>query len=306
MATDADQTIAAPRVLLTGASSQIGVFAIPRLVEAGFHVLAISRSGKPASFPAIRQVDWLTEREAVQASITYQYLLSAGPMEVARRYLAGNGQLDAAVVFSSSSVESKQDSADPGEREQIQSMLALESELMQSARNRGVRLVILRPTLIYGCGLDTNISRLASWARRFGFIPINANADGLRQPVHADDLAAVAIKAMLSEAQLPPVLSLAGGETLSYADMAARIFKASGRPARLLRLPERLFVLLVNTVKLFWPGSGINGEMVRRQQVDLVFDDRQARELLGYQPRAFEPGADDFALPQLPDDWQAG
>jgi nucleoside-diphosphate-sugar epimerase len=306
MATDTDQTIAAPRVLLTGASSQIGVFAIPRLVEAGFHVLAISRSGKPASFPDFGPVDWLTEREAVQASIRYQYLLSAGPMEVARRYLAGNGQLDAAVVFSSSSVESKQDSADPGEREQIQGMLALESELMQSARSRGVRLVILRPTLIYGCGLDTNISRLAGWARRFGFIPINTNASGLRQPVHADDLAAVAIKAMLSEAQLPPVLPLAGGETLSYAEMAARIFKAYGRPARLLRLPEKLFVLLVNTVKLFRPGSGINGEMVRRQRVDLVFDDHQARELLGYKPRAFEPGVEDFALPQLRDDRQAG
>ncbi|MBT8076139.1 MAG: NAD(P)-dependent oxidoreductase, partial [Gammaproteobacteria bacterium] len=203
MATDTDQTIAAPRVLLTGASSQIGVFAIPRLVEAGFHVLAISRSGKPASFPDFGPVDWLTEREAVQASISYQYLLSAGPMEVARKYLAGNEQLRAAVVFSSTSVESKQDSADLAEREQIQSMLALESELIQSVQSRNIKLVILRPTLIYGCGLDTNISRLAGWARRFGFIPVNGRASGLRQPVHADDLAAVAITAMLHKAKLP-------------------------------------------------------------------------------------------------------
>lgn len=291
---------------MTGASSQIGIFAIPRLVKAGFQVYAISRSGKPESFPDFSEVDWLTGQEAAQSALKYQYLLSAGPLELARKYLAENGQLKAAVVFSSSSVESKQNSGDPREKEQIRHMLALESELMQSARSGAAKLVILRPTLIYGCGLDTNISLLANWARRFGFIPISGSAGGLRQPVHADDLAAVAIKALLFEAELPPVLALCGGETLTYADMAARIFKAFGRTERLLRLPEWLFVALVNTLKLFRPGSGINSEMVRRQQLDMVYDDHQARELLGYSPRTFEPRAEDFILPQLQSDQQAG
>jgi len=37
--------------------------------------------------------------------------------------------------------------------------------------------------------------------------------------------------------------------------------------------------------------------MVRRQGKDLVFDDRQARELLGYSPRAFRPRVEDFRRP---------
>jgi hypothetical protein len=65
----------------------------------------------------------------------------------------------------------------------------------------------------------------------------------------------------------------------------------------LLHLPQWLFVLAVNFGKLFMASGGINAEMVRRQRLDLVFDDRQARESLGYNPRPFKPQAEDFGLP---------
>jgi len=65
----------------------------------------------------------------------------------------------------------------------------------------------------------------------------------------------------------------------------------------LLHLPQWLFVLIVNLAGTFKPTGGINSEMVRRQRFDLVFDDRQARNLLNYDPRPFAPGAQDFSLP---------
>ena len=298
MATGTDQAINTPRLLLTGASSQIGVFAIPRLLRAGFHVLAVSRKGKPAHFPAFERVEWLSETEAVQASETCQYLLSAGPLELAQQFLASGEQFQTAVVFSSSSVETKQESNNPLERNQVKGMLARESELRSLAEHGALKLVLFRPTLIYGCGLDTNISRLANWIRRYGFMPVNGRAVGLRQPVHADDLAAVAVTAMLSKDVLPPVLVLTGGETLSYSTMVSKIFTALGKPVRMVRLPEWLFVLLVNLASLFIRG-GVNSEMVKRQQLDLVFDDRQARGLLGYDPRPFTPIEGDFSLPDI-------
>ncbi len=178
MATGTDQTIETPAVLLTGASSQVGVFAIPRLLRAGFRVLAVSRKGKPQGFPKFRQVAWLSESDAVQTSQSCRYLLSAGPLELAQRFLSTGRQFQIVVVFSSSSVETKQKSENPAERSQIRGMLALESELRRTAQTRGLKLVIFRPTLIYGCGLDTNISRLANWIRRFGFIPVSGQAAG--------------------------------------------------------------------------------------------------------------------------------
>jgi len=299
MAVDTDQAINSRGVLLTGASSQIGVFAIPRLVHAGFRVIAVSRNGKPKAFPSFKKVEWLNVSDAIEAAENCQFLLSAGPLELAMKFLVSCGQFQKAVVFSSSSVETKQDSDNPAEKEQIQGMVKLESELRSFSDNIGLPLVIFRPTIIYGCGMDTNISRMASLISRFGFMPVNGKAAGLRQPVHADDLAKAAIAAMLCKDDLPQVLNLTGGDTLSYSDMVSKIFEALDKPVRLLHLPQPLFVLLVNIASNFKSMGGINSEMVKRQRLDLVFDDRQARQLLDYNPRPFTPVTRDFSLPEF-------
>ena len=299
MAVDTDQAIKTREVLLTGASSQIGFFALPRLVSAGFRVLAVSRKGKPEAFPCFEQVEWLSESDALEAASSCQYLLSAGPLSLAGRLLKTCRHFQKAVVFSSSSVDTKLESGNPTERHQVLNMLSIESEIRSISENRGPKLVIFRPTLIYGCGLDTNITRLANWIGRFGFMPVNGKAEGLRQPVHAEDLASAAVAAILSQDDLPQVLNLSGGETLSYSDMVSKIFVGLGKPIRLIRLPQWVFLLLVRLLGTFKPASGINGEMVRRQRLDLVFEDRQARQLLGYKPRAFAPVVEDFSLPNI-------
>ena len=112
-------------------------------------------------------------------------------------------------------------------------------------------------------------------------------------------MASVAVSAVLSQDVLPPVMYLTGADTLSYSDMVTRIFTALGKPARLIRLPQWLLVFLANFANTFNTGGGVNSEMVRRQQLDLVFDDRQARELLGYDPRPFAPVEGDFSLPRI-------
>ena len=299
MALGTDQAINTPSVVLTGASSQIGIFAIPKLVDAGFRVFAVNRKGRPEAMPTLEKVEWISENETLEAAKGCQYLLSAGPLELAQKILKVQGQIKRVVVFSSSSVESKQESGNPAERSQIRFLLKLESELRSECDSRGLSLTVFRPTLIYGCGLDTNISRLASWISRFGFMPVNGAAAGLRQPVHADDLATVALAAMLFEGSLPQVLNLSGGETLSYSDMVSRLFIALDKPVRLLRLPQWLFVLLVNVTSFLKSVGGVNSEMVKRQKLDLEFDDREARQLLGYSPRPFAPKTRDFLWPDF-------
>ena len=286
-----------PEVLLTGASSQIGVFAIPRLLNAGFRVLAVSRKARPEYYSGLEQLSWLTQGDAKGSCGNCNFMFSAGPMELALDFMDLCTQLQAVVVFSSSSVISKQFSADPSEHSQIQQMRTQESALRSNAQARGLKLQILRPTLIYGCGLDANISRLANWIRRYGFAPVNGRARGLRQPVHADDLASLAINALQSDKPLPVTMSLAGGSTLSYTDMVTELFSVDEKPVRLLRLPQWLFVLIVRILRFTAAGAGLNPEMVIRQNVDLVFDDSQARELLDYRPRKFKPKIIDFSIP---------
>lgn len=299
MAIDSDQALKPPLALLTGASSQIGVFAIPRLVKSGFSVIAVSRKGRPSWCPQLERVKWLSVAQATHTVHLCDFLISAGPMDLAQKLLEDGDKLQAAVIFSSSSVESKQQSGDVKEKNRMQAMLGMESELLSVAEHRGVRLTILRPTLIYGCGLDANISRLAKWIQRFGFMPVNGQGRGLRQPVHAEDLAEAAIAALQCRPSSPPILSLPGGETLSYSTMVSRIFEAFELPVRLIRLPEWLFVSLLRAANVFQMGRGLNVEMIKRQNRDLVFDDSDARELLDFRPRAFRPAKTDFALPDI-------
>ena len=300
MASDTDQTINAPGVLLTGASSQIGVFIIPRLLRSGFRIVAVSRVGRPESYPELDNVEWLTEADATQAAQKFEYFISAGPLALTEKFLKTNTNLKTVIAFSSSSVETKQASENLSERSQMQTMLGIETSLQQLAVTKCLKLLILRPTLIYGCGLDTNISRLAVWIkRRFGFMPVNGKATGLRQPVHADDLASAAVSAMLSTGTLPTVMILTGGETLSYSVMVERVFTAMDKPVRLLRLPQWLFVLLIKTAGIFKSGRDVNSEMVKRQKLDMIFEDKSARQLLNYDPRSFSPDKGDFVFPDI-------
>ena len=98
----------------------------------------------------------------------------------------------------------------------------------------GVDWVILRPTLIYGLGQDKNISEIVRLIRRFGFFPLVGQAKGLRQPVHAEDVATACLSALEKTDVVNRAYNLSGGETLSYREMINRVFTALGRRPRLI------------------------------------------------------------------------
>jgi nucleoside-diphosphate-sugar epimerase len=292
-------------VLLTGASSQLGVFLIPRLIDSGLRVIALSRRA------AVRPADldenplWIHPDALLLAGddsplITpkeIEFLVSCGPLNVAIKLLQYCSGIRRVIVFSTSSVFSKAESPDREENETIRSMLRWESQLKSLCKERDLALMILRPTLIYGCGMDRNISLLAAWIKRFGWLPLAIPARGLRQPVHADDLAWVAVEALNRKQPLMLDTAACGGSTLSYTQMVERVFGAVGKPRRIIRIPARVLAMTLGMLTWIPAFRGVNSEMVRRQNIDLVFDDSQLRQELNYNPRPFKPNASDFRKP---------
>ncbi len=219
-------------VLLLGATGQVGLFALPRLLSAGYPVIAVSRriclmAGKPET-PCANGVGWFHPdavngaggggggREASGFLQEIQVLLSCGPVELATQIAPRCPQLQRVVCFSTSSVYSKQSSANASERKLIAAIKCSEDALKQSCQARAIALVLLRPTLIYGCGLDRNVSRIARLAKQFHFFPVAGKASGLRQPVHADDLAKLALR-LLETADVPTMESpVGGGSVITY------------------------------------------------------------------------------------------
>jgi len=303
-------------VCVTGASSQLGVFLLPRLRAAGFRVVAVSRTAPREPRECAEGVTWLNAEfltvnphgEKDERFPSPNHLVSCGPLALARRLVLRHPGLQRVVAFSSSSVLSKADSENRTERHHMAAMAADEDALIDVCAERGLPLLLLRPTLIYGCGLDRNISLLHDLARRFHRIPLAGAADGLRQPVHADDLAALAVRALRIERPVDAVSAACGGETLSYREMAQRIAALQTSPVHLLRLPGGLMASLIRILSPWPRWRGVNAEMVRRQNQDLVFDDSALRMALNWNPRPFEPRSEDFEVPdhcralQLPPD----
>jgi nucleoside-diphosphate-sugar epimerase len=298
-------------VCVTGASSQLGVFLLPRLRAAGFRVLALSRRSPERALEVADGVTWMRPGRVpdgecggpVMSEPSPDFLISCGPLDLARRIVLRHPGLQRVVAFSSSSVHSKSASGSRAEREQMAAIAADEADLQAACADRDLPLLLLRPTLIWGCGLDHNVSLLMALARRWRLIPLAGRARGLRQPVHADDLAALAVRALQSPRAHCLATAVAGGSTLPYREMARHIAALRQPPARLLSLPEGLLVTLAHLVSLVpgtWRGGlrGVNAEMVRRQNRDLVFDDSGLRRALGWNPRPFEPGPEDFRVPE--------
>ena len=273
------------RVGILGATSLVGSCLLPMLEEAGWQVTAFSR-GRVASSGSI---EWLQLDGSNEKVRELPYWISLAPIWTVPGHF---GMLEKSgirrlVVLSSTSRYTKSDSADPKERETAKKLAEAEERVASWAESLGVEWVILRPTLIYGLGLDRNISRIANFIRRFRFFPLLGRASGLRQPVHARDVASACI-ASLHASACNRAYDISGGEKLAYREMVARIFEAQGIKPRFVRVPLSAFKMasLMN--------SAFSPSMAERMNRDLVFDHADAERDLDFRPRHFALSPDDL------------
>lgn len=278
------------RVLVTGATSQVGGFLLPRLLEAGHEVLAVSRQ---PSVPDGEGLCWVVgDVSSSQFSCpAAQVLVHVAPLhllpELLPGFLATGGRR--VICFGTTSRYSKANSSNPREQAVVRDQVAAEARVAQLCEAAGADWTLFRPTLIYGAGMDRNVAMIAYLIRRFGFFPLSGKASGRRQPVYADDLATACVAALYAPRSFNRAYDLTGGETLSYRQMVERIFLSEGRRPRFVIVPLALFAGLMWCLSRIPRFKDFNPEMVRRMNEDLVYDSSAAVRDFGYAPRGFEP-----------------
>lgn len=283
------------RIGVLGATSFVGSCLLPLLTEAGWQVTAFSRRvvGPTGDGVAWRQLPPSATEIATpplaEGKGNLPYWVSVAPIWILPDYF---GLLDAhgvrrVVVLSSTSRFTKNDSSDPQEQVQSNHFNEAEARLQSWAESRGVEWVILRPTLIYGLGRDKNISEIARLIRRFGFFPLFGKANGLRQPIHAADVAADCLAALQAPGAVNRAYNITGGETLKYREMVSRVFSLLGRRPRLLTVPLWAFRLALNGLHLVPRYRHWTAAMAERMNRDLVFDHADAVRDLGSRHRPF-------------------
>ena len=279
--------------VVLGGSSQAGSWLVPSLVESGWTVHLVSRGLKPQfDYGAhaiwhsldLRSVD--APFPAAEVRVVFDTL---GIVSDWLERLRETG-IQRIVTFSSTSVFTKADSTDPVDIKMIRDVRTREQTFASACARLQIDWTILRPTLIYGGKFgDRTVEDIVRVIRLVGFFPIFGNAAGLRQPVHAGDLAKACMLVCDNPATFNRSYNIGGDEVLGYREMVARIFAAMGKPPRFVRIPLPVFDWAARIARLHPRYRHIRASMAERMEKDMTFSNAEAISDFTYAPRRFEP-----------------
>jgi nucleoside-diphosphate-sugar epimerase len=287
--------------IVLGATSLIGQYLVPVLLENGMRVQALSRNtmsdlAATSTSPLLswHQIsDNLLQTTPVLQSA--DCLISLAPLWILAPLIPQLSQLGVKriVAFSSTSRFSKQTSPEPSELAVADQLATAEASVQAACEQAKIDWTILRPTLIYGdivpdaARAGKALGTILKVIRRFHCFPLVGGAPGLRQPVHAADLAQACLATLQNPQAHNKAYNLSGGEILSYHRMIERIFQVMKKKPCLIPIPLS-FLRVALKLAGFLPGYHfLTPEMANRTQQDLCFDHAEAMRDFGYQPRRF-------------------
>lgn len=221
-----------------------------------------------------------------------EYLESQKPS-----FLSG---LSGLIACSSSSSVTKRFAVNRFDSDLSKKLSTAEGKVIDICERFRIPCRVLLPSLIYGrigSYQDKNLSYIVKNMRHFPLLPVPSNS-GLRQPIHASQLAALSLS--LSRYLLSPgnhssssARILVGGDTsLSYVDMLralkmAQPFCDKASRCKLVMIPNRLFFFLSLPLLLISPKA-----------FEAVF--RMGANLSGFTPVHQLTGGDVQPFPVLP------
>ncbi|MGY4287324.1 nucleoside-diphosphate-sugar epimerase [Bradyrhizobium sp. LM2.7] len=270
-----------------GATGMVGSYIVQHLAQRGSRVVAVSRSEKEIGHAECITAD-LSKAETLVFPDTDDVYCATNPRIFAKalpdilRYRPKR-----IVVISSTSVLTKLDSRDKDERSSIRELTISEASIIRDCQFAGVEWTLLRPTLIYREGRDRNVTQIARLIQLLRFMPLYGDGSGLRQPVHAEDLAVGAICAAKSSAAANKTYFTTGIETIPYREMVGRIFDGLSLPRRLIPLPPIVWKAAFSFAAPFYPSVTLS--MGERMLTNLAFDSSAAVSDFAWNTRTFAP-----------------
>jgi nucleoside-diphosphate-sugar epimerase len=278
------------KVMVTGATSLIGDYLLSELLDLGFEVHAISRN--PPKISPIPRLHWHKMNIAYDShsdtfgADTLIHLAPLPTLPPLLEKLAGK-HLKRVIAFSSTSLFTKFQSGYEKERLMAHGLKNAEDKLAELCEQHAINWTIFRPTLVYHLGRDKNVTTIARFIQRFRFFPLVGNGKGLRQPVHAEDLAKACIKALDNPMSFGQAYNLSGGEMLTYREMVTRIATKLGYKSRIVNIPLPALRIFLRGLSYIPHYRHLTPEMANRINRDMCFDHQPATRDLDFSPRKF-------------------
>lgn len=277
-------------IIVLGGKSLVTRYLVKQLDA--LHLNASVMTHEPAALPEVfGHIPAVLMQSKTWQAPEHALIISLLPLNELVRYLPRFANAQSIIALGSTSLFSKAKSRDPYERAHAENLAMSENILRAWCQKNQKVYTILRPTLIYDGQHDDTVMQIAQVIVRAGLFPLAGAARGLRQPIHADDVAKAIIAALGNVTVYNKALNIAGGEVLTYRHMVESVFQAIGQRPRFLRLPlfvvQGLYRLARKTG--FLRGIGVSAETFRRMNQDIVFDTDEGLRLLAYEPRMFAP-----------------
>ncbi|WP_037668718.1 NmrA family NAD(P)-binding protein [Streptomyces griseus] len=211
-------------IAVTGATGNVGRALVERLTAAGRPVRALTRDPRRADLPDTAEVVPLHHDDptAPFQGVTklFLYVQAADLLDAARA--AGVRHV---VLLSSGIIQDGADETHP--------IHVMHATVERRLRDSGLEWTFLRPN-----AFSTNALQWAPQTRA-GDTVRGIFADGLSAPIHEDDIAAVAERALLDDGHTGAVHRLTGPEATTNAEQIDAIGRALGRDLRFIEIPPQ-------------------------------------------------------------------
>lgn len=109
--------------------------------------------------------------------------------------------------------------------------------MAEIVHDKGMEVVIIRPTLVYGPGVKANFLNMMHWLHKGVPLPFGA-IHNRRSLVALDNLVDLIVTCLDHPAAANQTFLVSDGEDLSTTELLRRMGSALGKPARLLPVPS--------------------------------------------------------------------
>jgi nucleoside-diphosphate-sugar epimerase len=152
-----------------------------------------------------------------------------------------------------------------------------EQGLLKLAKNSILKVIIIRPPLVYGKNVKGNFGRLIKWASAKIIIPLPLGAiNNVRSLIAIDNLVNFIILCVLHAKSANEIFLISDNIPISTTELLKKIAKACNKKALLFNVPISWMVFVAKLL-------GKEADAIRLFS-SLVIDNSKARDLLGWHP----------------------
>ena len=165
----------------------------------------------------------------------------------------------------------------------IQERIVLES---------GINCVVLRPTLMFGWFDRKHLGWLSRFLRKVPVFPIPGHGRFMRQPLYVGDFCSIIVSCLESRVE-GKTFNITGLEKIDYIDIIRQIKASTGAGSMLLKIPYRLFYVLLKAWAIFDKNPPFTADQLKALVAPDEFEVIDWPGLFGIQPTPFAKAIDE-------------